>query len=508
MCNADCRCNNCSDNLVTDSLTSGYYHGEDAVPPNNGVVKCWHGGDLDPSDNVRDGINKDSYDCSWSSHGPDYHWIAQEVAQKASEQFIDDIRIALTNFHGATVADQQMRLLFGVSPVLAFVIDTTASMLNVLGPLTSELVNIVNERMGTNFQPSSFVFAPFNDTKITAPKVTSDSTHFIRLIESLRASGGSNCSKPSMQGLLSAIPFVDIGSSLFLITDGPAQDLDLVDTVISAANAKNIHIYTLLFESACRIDGTYNILASATGGQFHSLTMDDVTQITRQIDFWLHSDLTPSFSSKSSSSLKIRRSEDPYIIPICGTTSSIQFTVRGACSVSLFSPDGYLVQSSGMDMANLSSTTFITIDAPDPGSWKAVLNGPGLCNLEVAARSAISFSFSFAEYVGRPGHSGWAPNSNIIPDMGVEMPCLAYIDGQNISDVSFHIRNHDGDVLVDDLGLTQGLTQLGQPPNTFFGYIKLPEESCQVYMTGRDSMGHQFIRVHPIQFLPSRNSKP
>ena len=314
MCVTDCHCNNCTTNLVTDSLTSGYYHGEDAVPPSN-VNKCWHGGDLDSSGNVRDGINKDAYDCAWSSHGPDFHWIAQDVAQKASEQFIDDIRATIIDSHGPVVADQQMRLLFGVGSVLAFVLDTTSSMRDIIGPLSAQLIQIVNERVNANSQRSSFVFAPFNDSESITPTVTSNPIEFNRLLSSLTASGGGECLGPSMRDLRKALRHIDAGSSIFLITDGLARDVDLLDSVITTANKKRIQIFTLLFESNCSDDGTYDTLASATGGQFHSLARDEVSQVARQIDFWLHFDLTPTFSAKTSSSSSLnRRSETRYSI--------------------------------------------------------------------------------------------------------------------------------------------------------------------------------------------------
>lgn len=508
LCVNDCQCNDCSKNLVTSSLTSGYWHDEDSVPA-TGVNKCYHGGDVDSSGKIREGINKDSYDCSWSSHGPSYHWIAQSLAQQSTERFIDDIKASITSSYGAAVADQQMKLLFGVGSVLAFVVDTTASMSDIIGTVSSQLTQVVNERVNTASQPGTFVFAPFSDTWNLTPATTSDPSTFTQWLSWLWAYGGATCAEAAMQGVLNAIPDVDPGSPLFLITDGPPSDAHLLSSVVSAANAKNIKIFTLFFQSSCTDDGTYSTLASSTGGQFYSLARNEANYIAGWIDYWLNSDLTPTFSSSlSSSSLKRSNTDVSYQIPVCGTTSSVQFVIRGTCALDLVNPRGTSVNGSdpGVSITTISSAQIITIESPTSGSWNVTLTDTSDCNFDVVTRSPIIFSFSFAEYIGRAGHAGWAPNPKIVAVPGVDMPCLAYLDGSNVTNVTFQIRSSAGDILVDKVPLTQGNDTLGQPANTFFGYINLPNEDCLIYVTGKDAGGYQFLRVYPIRFTPSLNT--
>lgn len=510
LCVNDCNCNNCNNNLVTSSLTSGYYHGEDAVPSSN-VAKCYHGGDLDSSGNIIQGINKDSYDCSWSSHGPNYHWIAQNLAQKATEQFIDDIKASITSSHGASVAEHQMQLLFGISSAVGFVVSTTGSMSDIIGTVSSQLTQVINERLNTATEPGTFVFAPYSATWSLTPAVTTDPNYFMQMLGWLWSYGGTTCQEPSMQGVLNAIHYMPPGSPLFLITDGPASDSYLLSSVVSAANANNVQVFTLLFASSCGTDNTYSTLASSTGGQFYTLARNEASQITKQIDYWLNSDLTASFSSSlSSSSAKRSGSETSYDVPVCGSTTTIRFVVRGSCSLDLTSPDGTQINSTdpGVNITTISNTQFITIESPLSGSWTTTLTGTSDCNLDVVSRSSIIFSFSFAEYIGRPGHAGWAPNPKIAPVPGVDMPCLAYLDGTNVSDVTFQIRGSSGEILVDKVPLAPGNETLGQPSNTFFGYINIPDENCLIYVTGKDSSGFDFLRVHPIQFMPSVNIQP
>ena len=113
---SDNECDNCDHNLIVQNLTSGYYPGEDRSPFPN-VAKCRHGGPWDdegalPGD--ANGINKDSMGCGWSPHGPKYHRKAVELAIRASEQFINDVRDHIMTAEGPDVTEHRMRLLFGV----------------------------------------------------------------------------------------------------------------------------------------------------------------------------------------------------------------------------------------------------------------------------------------------------------------------------------------------------------------------------------------------------------
>jgi len=153
------------------------------------------------------------------------------------------------------------------------------------------------------------------------------------------------------------------------------------------------------------------------------------------------------------------------------------------------------------------ATRVITIDAPAAGSWSVSLTGAA-CDLQVTAQSYITFSFYFAEFVGRPQHDGWAPNPSILPRAGTELPCLAYLDGGSFTEVVFQIRSVTGEILVDKLPLVEGSGDKGKPKGTFFGHVKLPDVECIIHVTGKDSTGNDFVRMHPIQFIPDVNTNP
>ena len=350
------QCNDCDHNIIGQSLTSGYYPDEDrSALPN--VAKCRHGGPWDDQGALpqsTDGINKDNMDCYWSSHGPKYHEMAVKLATLASEQFINDIRSAITTDKNGEIAEQQMRLLFGVDNV-------------------------------------------------------------------------------------------------------PQPDLD-------------------------------------------KRQLDP----SRQSDFNFAPVLT--VSNHASVTMERRRKLYSYSVPVDGFTEAIRFTVQGDHSITVSRPDGSTVESGdpNVDISILPDSTYLTVTSPPPGSWEVSLNGAGKFSLSVSSQSSIHFSFSFAEVRGRPGHSGWAPNPDIVPTPGIDLPVLGNLDGGQFSDVMYQIRNENGDILSENLPFILGSGELGRPSkNSFFGFINIPSSDCHAYVTGNDSAGHSFIRHHPIRYEPA-----
>src|SRR5690606_13599038 len=122
-------CADCTANITTSKLTSGYYGGEDRQP-RDGVSKCSHGGALDSGAEVwpaqaggllafRYGINKDGAVCTFSPH-LHLHPQAAAVATNATEAFLRQLH--------QDMGDAQFRQLMGIGPRLNIVLDTTASM--------------------------------------------------------------------------------------------------------------------------------------------------------------------------------------------------------------------------------------------------------------------------------------------------------------------------------------------------------------------------------------------
>ncbi len=157
----------CSRNLLTNALTSGYYRGsegpEDSVPAVGS--KCRHGGPFDSGPGPAGGINKDTLFETFSPHNS-FHGAAASSAREATKAFIRDIK--------GKVNLRQLKLLLGVGPTLAMSIDTTGSMGGIIAQVQSQAVQIVDSRIDTDQEPLKYVLAPFNDPSVGPLTVTED----------------------------------------------------------------------------------------------------------------------------------------------------------------------------------------------------------------------------------------------------------------------------------------------------------------------------------------------
>src|SRR5262249_44963712 len=171
--------------VLTAKLTSGYYHGEDRVPPilptGLGGRKLRHGG---PFDSLSDldfglGLNRDSRDPTFSPQwGPLLHDQSADLAGEATEKYIREITSQITQ--------QQVALLLGKGPSLGIVIDTTNSMGPIIAAVRTAATRLVNDRLGTEEEPSQCVLGQINDPTTPSPVVTADVDEFKSAIAALQ----------------------------------------------------------------------------------------------------------------------------------------------------------------------------------------------------------------------------------------------------------------------------------------------------------------------------------
>ncbi len=452
------------------------------------------------------GINKDSLNCGYSPHFED-HPTAVALAIKATIQYIEDIKEKLT--------DSELRLLFGVGPTLAFVIDTTGSMADIISSVSEQSIEIVTKREGTPDEPNTYVVAPFNDPTTGPVTTTSDFATFKTSISSLTAFGGGDCPELSITGMLNAVDILNEGASLFMMTDAAPKDADLAGELISAATAKNINIYPFKFDSLCddslakRQDsvsnGVYAAIALATGGQYHSLPRSEVGIISGLIDAISKGD--------SSSVLKITDTASSgapisYNIPVDSLMTEVSVSLRGiGVTFAIAHPDGSLLDLTGAGVTStvLSDGHFVTIKTPADGAWIVTIKGPGSFTLDVTGISSLHFSsFEFVAIGGRPGHTGYFP---IIgpPAYDHDVAAIGTLEGA-FSSAKFNFRSPAGAVVVD-AAMKAGTGDFGDPPtNSFFGVLSLIPGTLFVYVSGLDTAGKPYQRVLPSVITPFKSN--
>jgi hypothetical protein len=479
-------CPNCSNNLITGALTSGYYSGEDRVKPN--ADKCSHGGVFDGSASglFGEGINKDSFDCTFSPHNF-LHSSAAGVAKEATKQFIRDIK--------ALVTERQLKLLLGVGPTLAISIDTTGSMGGIIDSVKGQAIQIVNARLGTDEEPSKYVLAPFNDPGVGPTTVTADVDVFKTAINGLFASGGGDCPELSMSGMLQALSASDDGGDLFMFTDASSLDGHLAGNVASLAASKDIKVYPMSFGSCSPVDPAYRMIADRTGGQLFQLFVSEAGEIARLADFVVRANVVNLLSIAD----ELTGSAREYSVPVDSGMTRVTFSVSGSTSVAITRPGGVPVAGTDPDVSTVALSTgrIVSITTPATGAWGITLNGLGPFSLNVTGEGDLDLtSFRFVEERGRPGHSGMFPIAGL-PVASVPTVTHAVMAG-TFATANFELRHKTGAVL-QTLMLDPVSTDL---PNEFFGPVTPPGGTFLVYVTGIDENGVPYQRVMPSSVLP------
>ena len=443
------------------------------------------------------GINKDSLNCGFSPH---YyaHSDAVSLAIQATEQYIDDIKQEIT--------ESQLRQLFGVGPTLAFCIDTTGSMGDIISSVQEQSIAIVTERIGTADEPSSYVISPFNDPDTGPVTVTSDFNVFQSTIDSLTAEGGGDCPELSMTGILNALDVLDDDSILFMFTDAASKDADLAGQVISTAVAKNINIYIFKFDSDCDdglvgkredsgADKVYGAVCLATSGQYHSLPRAEVSSLSGIIDTLTSVD--NSFILRIAQPTPTSGSPTVYKAPVDSFMTQLSISLLGVgASMTISTPNGSPLDLTATTVSNvvLSDGEFVTVRTPDVGIWSVSVTANGNYTLDVSGISALHFtSFIFSELAGRPGHSGFFPIDGL-PPYNIEIAAIGEIDG-NFSTAEFDFRTPEG-ALTRTVPMTPGTGEFGDPPaNSFFTLLTLTPGDFYVYLSGLDSAGKAYQRA-------------
>jgi hypothetical protein len=466
----------CSSNVITPALSSGYYGGENEKPAV--TTKCRHGGPFDSGPGPRGGINKDTWFQALSEHAH-LHGAAAGSAQEATRQFIRDLKGQITQ--------RQLELLLGVGPTLVMVIDTSSSMGSLLDPLRAQALKLVDSRLSTDQEPLRYVLVPFNDPSVGPSTVTDDPDTFKTALSRLSASGGGDCADLSMSGALLALSLADEATDLFVFTDSEAKDSNLADSVSSLAQSKDARIHTFLFGTCLGFSSPYRRVASDTGGQVFQLGPSEAERSIHFMDAALRANpvhlLTVADTASGSKS---------FSVPVDSTVSRVTFSLSGSPLMTLTRPDGSVVSPADpeTELIQLSTAVMVTVLNPAAGTWTVTLHSSGEYSLSVLGESPVDLDgFRFVETRGRPGHQGL---------FGIEgypvllLPSLARAElSGSIGSARIELWSKAGS-LLRTLPLTP--EEQGHPLE-LFGAIELPTSPFSVYVTGTLANGEPYQRT-------------
>ncbi|HEV2991544.1 MAG TPA: hypothetical protein VG759_24120 [Candidatus Angelobacter sp.] len=513
-------CLDCSFNLITGQLTSGYYSGEDHKKPFLGLLsgKCSHGGITDNSTFIppNGGINKDTLLCIASPH-TDLHLAAATVAALASEQFIRDIKQDIT--------DKQLRELFGVGPTLAFAIDDTGSMGDIIGQVQSQVAQAVDARVGTPDEPSNYILVPINDP-VDGPTAQFDNPDdFKSALFSLFASGGGDCPELQNGGMLMAVDASEKGGDVFMFTDASSKDGGLAGAVAGLAATKNVQVYPMAFGDCSffgaptslapgsltqsvptsaaavlagaptfNVDPSYQEIADVSGGQVFALQRFEAGAVARLANAVVHDDAAQLLSIGDT----LSGTAKSFSVPVDSSVTQITFSVSGTNAATIFRPNGNPVLSTDPDLnlIALSNGIISTIATPAVGIWTITVNGSGTFSMNVSGVSPFSLrSAHFVEVRGRSGHQGLY-NIPGFPVLAVDNNLRVDLSDTPAT-VNFDLRTKAGSVIQSFAATAD--TNL---PTVFFGTVAIPTSPFLTYITGTNSAGEQYQRVLPSMFKP------
>jgi hypothetical protein len=516
ICAIGCLCANyyCDSNVINKvEVTTGYY----LVPENPQSVKpagkCSHGGLNDNGTYGIEGINKDSTMEYYAPH----HFLHQQAAalgQKATQQYLQDLTqdwgtviIDGAPYPQQALTDRQLRLLFGVgSSTLAFVIDTTGSMGDIISSVQDTAVAIVNKLRGTEFEPTSYVLMGYNDPVGSDLIATTDADAFIAQLESLFANGGGDCPEPAIAAVNAILDKVDNFADIFVFTDAQAKDPENLAGTIAKAKTIQARITVFQFPSECSLNSAYESLTQASSGTYFGLSTRSATSdlVNIAVD-QIAPKIVPiynDFPFSSTPTSLARRAASVTEILVDGTLDSITFTGEGPATLTITKPDGTIVGASDPSVTYLTLTdlTYVTITNPAPGTWKVSRSDTAKTGLSILGSSFLSFNyFQFVELGG--SHPGWFPIdlSDLVP--GQTYTAKADLEG-NYSSASFQFRAQGTGAIMQSFDLTLLVGPSDLPPeHIWYGNITMPPcGAFYAYVIGKDATGAPFQRYYPSVF--------
>jgi hypothetical protein len=266
----------------------------------------------------------------------------------------------------------------------------------------------VDDRLGTDEEPSQYVLGQINDPVTPPPVVTANPDDFKAAIAALTTSPpGVDCPELAMEGMLNALGPADPGGQLFVWTDATAKDSFLRGTVSALARSKNIRITLVLFGSCSPIDPGYIQIANETGGQLFSLTLQQVGQASNLPGLLVGTNSVNVLSVRDS----VASGSKNYVVPVDSTMTDVTFSADTA-AMEVRRPNSDLVAPGDPDATILALTggKVVKIASPAVGLWTVTIGVSTTYRLQVSGSSNLSMSqFRFVQPGGRDGHDGLFP---------------------------------------------------------------------------------------------------
>nr|XP_039261194.1 uncharacterized protein LOC120337478 isoform X1 [Styela clava] len=393
----------------------------------------------------------------------------------------------------------------GSGTTLAFAIDDTGSMSGEIQAAKQRAINIINQRQGSLDQPQNFVLVPFNDPTVGPLTVTHDPDAFKKAINKLYAHGGGDAPELSMRGIQLAVENSNAGSTIFVITDIDAKDVELQDNVVAQAKQKNIKVTFLLTNqvqtTVCngwrkesrRCDNPalklgydlYEHIAKSTGGSILVVSKRDIFKATEVIESTLKQGLEALFIKRFKSGRKVET------FNVDSSLKELHLESEGSCgSIQVKRPNGKTVVLEGEVVVDKLKVRRAAVNDIF-GEYKLTLNANGDCSIKISAKSTKGFVKTLAKRT--TGKSGMAGIERFEGQALANDEVVVFIDefgkqpGETTEEVEIVSTNSDASYKfpIKDTSRDHYTITLG----------KYPEKSLMVVVKGVDKNGYKFQRI-------------
>ncbi|KAK6524679.1 hypothetical protein TWF281_011580 [Arthrobotrys megalospora] len=439
------RCDDCSSNIDTVDLTSGYYAGEPAfVKPSN--EKCSHGGPFDDSSVSGQGINKDTPSCWFAPHN-DLHYDAARLGVAATIEWVDSQIYK-------RLPQLQADLLFGKA-------YKNGSLMNPSSPSKWDFVKTSIE--------------PHKRGLVTRAATVDHNMHLLVAVDNVHEHG---------KALVRAA--VGGGRKVY-----PVQ---LVQRDINGA------------ERQCDDYGWWNI-ALATGGHLITFPENETAEAAALLDMLSQPNHIEVLSVAGAGSAE--RTVSEFSFPLDSSLGSLVISTSGVSSFDLFSPNGSSYRldtlSNGIQRKRVGNSIALNFSAtavPPPGLYRISVKTATNYTISISGESELSIrSFNFVQERGRPQHQALfsIPSS---PIAGQKAMVKAHVHG-NFTEGKFEFRTKAGALIASQDKIKRDSTHENMATSFYGDSSKVPEDDFMVYFTGINEEGDRFQRAIPLMMSSS-----
>ncbi|KAK3554039.1 hypothetical protein QTP70_019153, partial [Hemibagrus guttatus] len=484
---SDCASGTCSNPLLPSilkekKLTSGYMGLNSPNKPNG---KCSHGGsaDLSSTQSPRGGINKDER----LSHNAALHDTAVALAIDATVELLEDVRGAVGN-------KEYLRMMgIARTAVLCFVIDTTGSMSDDIAEAKRVAHSIIDNKKGTQDEPSEYILVPFNDPSFGPLIRTTNPDIMKREISKLSAVGGGDEPEMCLSGLQLALTGAPASSHIYVFTDATAKDVHLENTIIALIRStkSTVSVFMTRKRRFARDLGTqgrsgfqvYYNLALASGGQAIEVTKANLPSATGII---LDTSTAALVTVLQQARIPGRVENFPFLLD-ASLSNVTAYLTGNNLKFTLYNPSGvsqpHTVSNGPLaQIQTVGNLQRLHFNVNETGLWRISMESTETYTIKVTGQSATTFIYDFVEEFSGP-HSGFAVIEGR-PQKGLPVKLLLTISGQNgaealkLQEVAL--------VEVSDANVVNGTIEEMGGGNFLVTANQVPEGEFVVMMKGED----------------------